>query len=387
MSSVGAITKPISHLRTFLLHSAAFGLPITTLWFWVTGPHRSSAALLWLIPVVVMGVLDRFAPTQRSHPREDMPHWPYVIQLYALYVLQMANYALLVLTASQLRVDTPAHIQQTLAMLLATLALSATNAAYSGIVIAHELIHCRSRFAFTLGRLMLVGVLYEHYSTEHVRGHHPRVGTADDPATARYGETSRQYLFRTLPAQFKSAWALEKVRLNHHRTPLSGLGWLRHRVLQGVIMQASLLVAIGYCFGTIALGFFFMHALICVRMLENSNYVSHWGLSRVGKAAHTVESWDNDNAFTLYTLVGMSRHADHHAQAARPYQKLRYHEETAKMPFGYYNTMLLAMFWNRKYRTLASAELQRKKLGPFRVRESADTITTLPIAERRDAVA
>ena len=35
----------------------------------------------------------------------------------------------------------------------------------------------------------------------------------DDPATARFGETFHQFYRRTVPAQFKSAWRLEKKRL------------------------------------------------------------------------------------------------------------------------------------------------------------------------------
>jgi alkane 1-monooxygenase len=88
-----------------------------------------------------------------------------------------------------------------------------------------------------------------------------------------------------------------------------------------------------------------------------------------------VDSWDTDNWFTLYTLVGLSRHADHHAQASRPYQKLRHFDETPKMPLGYYGTILMAAFRNERYRELATAELKRKQLGPFRAHEGVTPIS------------
>jgi alkane 1-monooxygenase len=363
----GSRSRSSAILRTFALHSLAFILPLTTLTFWGTGPHAPRAALLWLLPMAALYATDFMAPADRSQPREDLPNWPYTIQVYALSAIQLANYALLLRTAAQLHVDDVAGIQQTLAMLAPALLLSGTNAGYSGIVNAHELIHRHRLLEVTLGRLLLVGVLYEHFATEHVRGHHPRVGTADDPVTARYGETHWQFLRRTVPAQWRSAWQLERARLGG-----KPLGWrhpraaLRHRVLQGVLAECALLTAIAWFCGPIALAFFVLQALTAVVMLETVNYIEHWGLTRQGKKIQTVDSWDTDNWFTHYTLVGLSRHADHHAQASRPYQRLRHYDETPKMPRGYYGTVVKAIVRNSNYRKLASAELERCGLGPFR---------------------
>jgi alkane 1-monooxygenase len=119
-------------------------------------------------------------------------------------------------------------------------------------------------------------------------------------------------------------------------------------------------------FGLLAAVLFFVQARTAVVMLETVNYIEHWGLTRQGKKVESIDSWDTANWFTLYTLVGLSRHADHHAQASRPYQKLRHFDETAKMPLGYYGTLLLALFRNQRYMELATAELKRKELGPYR---------------------
>jgi alkane 1-monooxygenase len=344
----------------------AFVLPVITACFWLTGPHEVRASCLWLLPLVVLYGFDRIAPAERRQPREDIPSWPYTLQLYALFAIQLANHALLIVTAAQLRFDTAAHAAQTLAMFLATVILAGTNAAYSGIAVAHELIHRRHIVEYTMGRMLLGCVLYEHYATEHIRGHHPQVGTAQDAVTARFGESNWVFVRRTVPAQLASAWALERARLNHAVRPLSGVGWLRHRVLQGWLAQVVVLVSVTYFFGLIALVFFVTQALISVVILETVNYVEHWGLTRAGKRVLPEDSWDTDNAFTLYTLVGLSRHSDHHAQASRSYQKLRHYPETAKLPAGYYSTLLKALFRNAQYRKLATAELRRTRLGPFR---------------------
>jgi alkane 1-monooxygenase len=239
--------------------------------------------------------------------------------------------------------------------------------------VAHEWIHRRKRHQFFLGRLLLALVLYEHFATEHIRGHHPRIGTPADPATARFGERLRDFIRRTIPAQFKSAWRLERVRNGiEPGTGAFDRRWLSHRVLQGVVAEVLLLVGYVVVFGWLGALFFFMQARSAVALLETVNYIEHWGLRRQGKSVTRQDSWDTDNWFTLHTLVGLSRHADHHAQASRPYHQLRYFEETPKMPYGYYGTILLAMFRNERFQELATQELERRKLGPFREERSAE---------------
>ena len=78
-----------------------------------------------------------------------------------------------------------------------------------------------------------------------------------------------------------------------------------------------------------------------------------------------VDSWDTGSWFTLYTLVGLSRHADHHAHAQRPYQQLRYFDESPKLPRGYFGMVVLAFARNAKFQRLMTAELERRRLGPF----------------------
>src|SRR5262249_58228997 len=123
--------------------------------------------------------------------------------------------------------------------------LVGVNSGSSAIVVAHELIHRRERHFQWLGRLLLCTVLYEHFFTEHVRGHRVRVGTADDPATARFGEEYRGFLFRTVPAQLVSAWRLEAKRLQ-----ATDLPWwhprllLRSRVAHGLAVQRALALAV-----------------------------------------------------------------------------------------------------------------------------------------------
>ena len=131
--------------------------------------------------------------------------------MYALAALQLVNIALLVrLFAAQdlLSFD----------FLVAHIVVGASSG-YS-IITAHELIHRRNAFEQRLGRALLCSVLYEHFYTEHLRGHHLRVATAGGPGDGAL----RRELPALLPAHGarpvprapgasrRSAWATRRCR-------------------------------------------------------------------------------------------------------------------------------------------------------------------------------
>src|SRR5262249_3348904 len=194
--------------------------------------------------------------------------------------------------------------------------------------------------------ILLGSVLYDHFATEHVRGHHSRVGMSDDPATARFGESAAAFVVRTVPAQWRSAWRLEKKRLGDENMPWSDPRMLRHRVLHGLVLEWGAAFAVWATLGAGAFAVYVLQAAIAVRLLEAVNYFEHWGLTRRGPRVTPVHSWDTGSRFTLYTLVGLSRHADHHASASRPYQQLRYWEESPKLPYGYFGTVVFLLARN-----------------------------------------
>jgi alkane 1-monooxygenase len=366
-----AVTSQIGVARTFGLHLWAFVLPLLNAAFLLTGPHAWWSALLWTLSIVALVLMDNAAAPDHRQPPDGLPTLPFNLQLYALVALQLANHVLVGVMASKLGVGSLGAFGTTFANLFAVLIISGTTAGYSGIVLAHELVHRRSRIEYFLGRVLLMMVLYEQFATEHVRGHHPRLGTPADPATARFGETLREFIRRTIPAQFKSAWHLENVRLGDEKMRLTDPRMIHHRVFQGVVAEVLILALYFGLLGPLATVFFVLQARTAVILLETVNYIEHWGITRVTRAVLPVDSWDTDNGFTLRTLVGLSRHADHHALAARPFQSLRYFEESPKMPLGYYGTILLAMFRNQEYQARATAELERRGLGPFRAQGPA----------------
>ncbi len=357
LGEVAPVAGIMETARVWSLHLLCFVLPVASFAFLLSAPHAWYASLPWLLVVIGSIALDMRSPREQRQPLATMPGWPFNGVLYALCFLQLANVALLVRMVALhgfFATDT-----------LVGFLLVGINSGYSGFVVAHELIHRASWSMQQLGRAMLVSVLYEHFYTEHVRGHHARVGTEDDPATARFGEGPFEFLLRTVPAQFRSAWRLEAKRLGDADMPLRDPRLLRSRIVHGLALEWGIALAILLTLGVGAFAIFLLQAMLAIRLLEAVNYFEHWGLARTTRRVRTIDSWDTDSWFTLYTLVGLSRHADHHAYASRPFQQLRYFEESPKLPYGYFGTTLLTMFARKRLHRLLTAELERRELGPF----------------------
>lgn len=339
-------------------HLLCFVLPLTTLAFVLSGPHPWYIAPLFWLPLIASVVADVWSPPERRQPASDLPAWPFDAMLYALVALQLVN---IVLTARLISSSGLLSMDALVAIILVGI-----NTGYSAIVVAHELIHRPEPHMQLLGRLLMCTAMYEHFATEHVRGHHKRVGTPEDPATARFGETFHEFWRRTVPAQFKSAWRLESKRLGDAEMKLLDRRMLRHRVLQGIIVESALALGLFAVFGFAAFVIHLLQARQAVLALEAVNYFEHWGIQRQPGRVKPVDSWDTESWFSLYTLVGLSRHADHHAYASRPYQQLRHFEESPKLPYGYFGMVLFVWTRNAAIRRALTRELERRKLGPFR---------------------
>jgi alkane 1-monooxygenase len=330
--------------------------PLNGLVFLATGPHRWWVGLVFLVPLVVAYEVDVRSRDLLRAPRPGAAAWPFDLVVYALAAIQLANIVLLARMFAQVSLAS-------LDVFLAAIVVGVASG--HSIITAHELIHRSRARDRWLGRLLLCTVAYEHFYTEHLRGHHARVGTPEDPATARFGETFHEFYRRTVPAQFASAWRLETARLGDPDLRLLDRRQWRNRVVHGLLAEAALAAAIALSAGGVALLAFALQALVASRLLEVVNYFEHWGLERAGRGIAPSDSWDTYAWFTTHSLVGLSRHADHHVHASRPYQELRVEEAAVRLPTGYIGTIVLVLARNRLFRQLATEELRRRRLGPF----------------------
>ncbi|MFK7924221.1 MAG: alkane 1-monooxygenase [Bacteroidia bacterium] len=214
-----------------------------------------------------------------------------------------------------------------------------------GINVGHELGHRSKKYEKVLAKLALLSSLYMHFFIEHNRGHHKRVATEEDPATARYGELIYSFWGRSIVFSYLSAWKLESVRLSRKNQKI--LSW-HNEMIRFQVFQLLLLIGIGLVFGWMAVWYFVPAALIGILLLETVNYIEHYGLQRERtedryERVRPQHSWNSDHVLGRLLLFELSRHSDHHFQASRKYQILKHHEAAPQMPTGYPGMMVMAL--------------------------------------------
>ena len=247
-----------------------------------------------------------------------------------------------------------------------------------GLNTAHELGHKHNPLEQWLARLALAVPAYGHFTVEHGRGHHRRVATPEDHASARMGESIYRFALRELPGGMRRAWALESERLRGlGRSPWSLGNTMLQSYLVTVVLQAGLVIA----FGWVMLPFLAIHNLVAWWQLTSANYVEHYGLLRQRLPGGTYEapqphhSWNTNHLVTNLATFHLQRHSDHHAHPSRRYQCLRHFTDLPQLPSGYFGMFPLAYvppLWFRVMdkRLLAlpqvDGDLRRVNLDPAR---------------------
>lgn len=216
------------------------------------------------------------------------------------------------------------------------------------INVGHELIHRNNKVERFLGGVLLGSVCYGVFKVEHVRGHHLRVGTAEDPATARLDETAYAFVPRAIFGTYVHGWRLERERLN--RAGLKNTAaLLRNEVLHWTLLSVSMAVAAFVVSGTLGIVVFALASLVAIIELELVDYIEHYGLVRTrdsdGKLSPVryEDSWDYAGWLTNALLINLQRHSDHHAHGGRPYGALNNHAEAPQLPVSYAAMLILTL--------------------------------------------
>ncbi len=215
-----------------------------------------------------------------------------------------------------------------------------------GITLAHELTHRPSWLDRRFADALMITVGYHHFCIEHVHGHHRRVATPADPATARFGEDFYRFFLRVVCTGFLSALELEAARLRRR-----GKHWfsVRNRVLVGAALTLVLYAIVIVFAGWLAFLFLALASLIGVLLLESVNYNEHYGLMRREIAPGRYEpvaarhSWDARERLSGWILFNLQRHADHHLRAGMAYPGLVLREGTPCLPAGYATMVIVAL--------------------------------------------
>ena len=182
-------------------------------WGW----HVAAQVPFWIGPIllyILLPALDlRFGPDGQNPPDEVMErlendkYYRYCTYIYIPFQYASVILGAYLFTASDLSwlgfdggLSWPAKIG---------LALSVGVLGGVGINTAHEMGHKKDELERWLSKITLAQTFYGHFYIEHNRGHHVRVATPEDPASARFGETFWEFLPRSVWGSLKSSWELE----------------------------------------------------------------------------------------------------------------------------------------------------------------------------------
>ncbi|MBD3186875.1 alkane 1-monooxygenase [Candidatus Bathyarchaeota archaeon] len=228
------------------------------------------------------------------------------------------------------------------------------NGGVLGINASHELQHrVNLKVEPALARILLLSVLYMHWSIEHVTRHHRYVATPRDPATAPLHQGFYRFWFRTVMGGFKGAWMFERGR-HENLAPVKRL--FKNRVFLYSLMEIMVITMIWQVLGWQSVLFLVIQAFIAVSLLEVINYIEHYGLVRKTKPDGTYDrvrpehSWNSSHRLTNYFLFNLQRHSDHHFRPNRRYQILRHQDDAPQLPTGYAGMVLIALvppLWKR----------------------------------------
>ncbi|ULE35438.1 alkane 1-monooxygenase [Mycobacterium sp. IDR2000157661] len=346
------------------------GLIAPTALFWMIpvvwglnllGWHAAAQVPFWIGPIllfILLPALDfKFGPDGQNPPDEVMEqlendrYYRYCTYVYIPFQYASVIAGAYVFTASDLTwlgfqsaLGWPAKIG---------LALSVGVLGGVGINTAHELGHKKDALERWLSKITLAQTCYGHFYIEHNRGHHVRVATPEDPASARFGESFWEFLPRSVWGSLRSAWRLEKQRLRRlGKGPLH----LNNDVLNAWLMSAILWGALIAGFGPSLIPYVIIQAIFGFSLLEAVNYLEHYGLLRQKtdsgryERCAPVHSWNSDHIVTNLFLYHLQRHSDHHANPTRRYQTLRSVQGAPNLPRGYASMIALTYvpaLWRR----------------------------------------
>jgi alkane 1-monooxygenase len=352
----GAATPAVSEprWRDPKRHAWLLGLVVPTLPFITWGlVEATGVSALWFFgPIVVFGIfpaLDLAIGMDARNPPDDVVKWLEQDRYYrwCTYAYLPLQYAGLVLAAWLFSRPSLSTVDK--------IGLALTVGMVSGVAIntAHELGHKRANMERWLSRVALAQSGYGHFFIEHNRGHHVKVATPEDPASARLGESFYAFWPRTVSGSLRSAWALERTRL---RRLDSGPWTPRNDILTAWAMTVALFAVLTAVFGIEVLPFLLLQAVIGFSLLEVVNYLEHYGLLRQRREDGRYErtrpehSWNSNSAASNVLLYHLQRHSDHHANPVRRYQALRHVDEAPQLPTGYAGMIVLALVppvWRR----------------------------------------
>lgn len=309
------------------------------------GPKLTKPIFACMGPLAIHGIIpliDKLLGEDPSNPPEEMvsvleqdPYYARLVKLFIPFQLSANVHGLYIAS----RKETSWFDRILLGHMLGMINGVAINT-------AHELCHKSNKRDHYLAHLCLAPSGYSHFRIEHPYGHHRRVATPEDPASAKLGESYWQFLPRSAVGGICSAIDIETRRLKRKGAEFWSLD---NELFHGWAMSAAYHAAMLKLFGKRIALTQAVQSLCAIGLFEVVNYMEHYGLKRAklenGNYVRTQpeHSWNNNSLFSNVLLYQLQRHSDHHAYPTRSFQSLRHYEDVPQLPKGYASMILPAL--------------------------------------------
>ena len=178
--------KPLRYLAAFIAPLSALGSLLAP----GAATFAAVAITFGLFPVVELLSSGKEQNLSEDEERSAWKQRGFDVLLYAMVPMQ---FGLLGLYLWRLSFGAPTPVE--IAGMTASMGIAC---GVLGINVAHELGHRRKKSEQTMAKALLLTTLYMHFFIEHNRGHHTRVATEEDPASARYNETVYAFWLRSM---------------------------------------------------------------------------------------------------------------------------------------------------------------------------------------------
>ena len=113
--------------------------------------------------------------------------------------------------------------------------------------------------------------LYMHFTYEHLYGHHKRVATPEDPATALKGTNVYQFFVQSYFGSFRSVYNMEKQEKKM---------FFQNYAVLSVVASVLFTILVFKVYGIQSGIFFLAVSFGSIMYLEAVNYIEHYGLLR-----------------------------------------------------------------------------------------------------------
>lgn len=198
---------------------------------------------------------------------------------------------------------------------------------------AHELIHRGNRLLHRFGMWIYISLMFGHHTSAHVLVHHKHVATRRDPNTARLGESFYRFAARAWKGSFRAGYRAEAARLAQIGRPAYHNPYLIY-----IAGAAMFVVAAGVIGGSKGVVAYLALISFAQTQLMMSDYVQHYGLSRVilpdGKLEIVGDrhSWNSPHWFSSALMLNAPRHSAHHAHPGRSFAALHIPSDGPMLP-------------------------------------------------------